>query len=204
MQGFKIVGKYDTNDKTREECESKDIVLVTGKVLVPTTTFHEIKFYYCDDSSNRNQLKKIFEEYNVMTVVHNANYFNKDKFECYRQNVYSLINILWCMKRYSCNELILSSTTDVYSSPPLPSSSDNVTISPTSFYALSKYTMERMAFDQIEKCIILREGPDLSEKVISEHYHRAILYFKNRVDKKINLIINIFSNTYSNTISAKL
>jgi len=169
-------------------------LLVTGRSDIAVFLSSKYRVVYCEDPLDRKFLNQLFEENEISMVLHLANYFSRDKFQCYRMNVCSIVNILRCMKQYSCNKLIFTSTSDVYDSNQLIPISEDGLILPKSYFALAKYSMENMTSTYKINYIAVRISHNTDPSDQRNFYSGLLGFFDNSIEK-VKLIVNLESES---------
>ncbi|CAG0981436.1 UDP-glucose 4-epimerase [Flavobacteriales bacterium] len=133
---------------------------------IQSVTGIEVPHYHCDLTSPE-ETEAIFHKHQFDAVIHFAalklvgeSVLNPTLY--YRNNLNALINILQCMEKYSCKNLIFSSSCSVYgNSPHIPVTEKEPFGFPESPYAATKQISEILLQSFIKtqsfsKCISLR------------------------------------------------
>ena len=112
-----------------------------------------VKFYK-KDCSNKNALRRIFEENKpIDAVLHFAGLKAvgesvKIPVKYYENNLCSTLSLITVMKEYNCNKFIFSSSATVYGEPEkLPLTEDHKVGGTTNPYGSTKYFIERILMD---------------------------------------------------------
>ena len=130
-------------------CNSKkDVVKKIEEI-----TSKSVKFYK-KDCSNKNALRRIFEENKpIDAVLHFAGLKAvgesvKIPVKYYENNLCSTLSLITVMKEYNCNKFIFSSSATVYGEPEkLPLTEDHKVGGTTNPYGSTKYFIERILMD---------------------------------------------------------
>jgi UDP-glucose 4-epimerase len=123
--------------------------------------------YYSIDLTKKEDCEKIFEENTIDSIIHFAAFKSvpesvENPLAYYRNNLESLINLLDCCCKYSCNKIIFSSSCSVYgNSKELPVTEVTPLGVAESPYAQTKFIGENIIRDTVKsnsklKAIILR------------------------------------------------
>jgi len=106
---------------------------------------------YCLDLNYKN-LDKIFSEHAIQAVIHLASLktvseSTKLPLLYYRNNVYSSLELLECMKKYKIQKLIFSSSATVYGDQHQSPLKESFNLNSTNPYASNKIIIEQMIED---------------------------------------------------------
>jgi UDP-glucose 4-epimerase len=118
------------------------------------TNCDKIIFYSVDLSVDTLKLDKIFSQYKPSAVIHFAGLKSVNKsinepLKYYQNNLIATLNLLNTMNKYSCNNLIFSSSATVYgnSISPLSETSSNIGVGINHPYGQSKFMIEQILKD---------------------------------------------------------
>ncbi len=108
------------------------------------------------DIRDNNSLEKVFEKYNINSVIHFAGLKAVGEsvlnpLEYYDNNVNGTLVLLAVMKKYNCYKIVFSSSATVYNEVDtnnyMPLEENNPTGNTTNPYGTSKYMIERILHD---------------------------------------------------------
>lgn len=114
-------------------------------------TEKKIKFYKFN-LLDKDNLECIFKQNKINSIIHLAALKSvgqsvTDPYLYYNNNIVSLLNVLYCMKKYNCNDLIYSSSACVYGEPkylPIDEKHETFPINP---YGQTKIMSEKILED---------------------------------------------------------
>ena len=104
--------------------------------------------FYDIDIKNLNSLEDIFKKHNIEYVIHLAAQVSvpnsmRDPINDANENIIASLNLLELSKKYNIKKIIVSSSAAVYGMPKYLPIDENHTVSPISYYGVSKLTMEK-------------------------------------------------------------
>ena len=117
------------------------------------------------DTRNKEDLKKVFEQFDIDSVMHFSAYSLVGESmvypeRYYENNIYGTLNLLTEMKKYGVRHFIFSSTAAVYGDPVDVPITENHTVLPINVYGETKLVVEKMLgwFDAVDglKSVCLR------------------------------------------------
>lgn len=165
---------------------------ITGKNLI----------YYCMDVQS-SKLETVFENHNIEYVIHLAgiksvNESIKYPMRYYDTNINSTLNLLHCMEKFNCHNLIFSSSATVYGSAPAPLTEESpIGTGISNPYGETKFVIERL--------LMAIANSDPKWHIISLRYfnpigaHKSGLIGENPNDIPNNLMPYIMRVAYHNT-----
>lgn len=140
--GYDVVIADDLSNS--EESVVTNIKEITGRDVI----------FYDVDITDKNKLKKVFEENNIEGVIHFAGYKAVGEsiikpLKYYRNNLFSTVNLIDVMGEFCCKRLIFSSSATVYGeSNDVPFKEEMRTgIGISNPYGWTKYMIERILTD---------------------------------------------------------
>ncbi|WP_297208346.1 NAD-dependent epimerase/dehydratase family protein [uncultured Brachyspira sp.] len=109
---------------------------------------NEKAIFYNIDIKDYGALEDIFKRYNIEYVIHLAAqvsvpYSMRDPINDANENIIASLNVLELSKKYNIKKIIVSSSAAVYGMPKYLPIDENHTVSPISYYGVSKLTMEK-------------------------------------------------------------
>ena len=119
------------------------IEVIVGKEII----------FYKTDLCDMDDLNVIFTNHYITAIIHFAGHKAvgesiSNPLKYYNNNLVSTLNLLECMKRHNCNNLIFSSSATVYGTSPSPLSEDSGTgTGITNPYGKTKYMIEEVLSD---------------------------------------------------------
>lgn len=139
----KLVGIDNFNDFYDKTIKENNI-----KASLKNNNFIFLK----EDLLNTESLNKIFDDYNINTVIHLAGYGGVrpsiDNPRLYiDNNIIATLNILECMKKYEIKKIIFASSSSVYGNSKENIFTETLKVSePISPYAMTKIACEELLF----------------------------------------------------------
>ena len=126
---------------------SKESIKRVEKIINKSISFEE------GDIRDKELLKKVFEKYNIDSVIHFAGLKAvgesvEKPLEYYDNNVVGTLRLLEVMKEFNCKKIVFSSSATVYGNPKSnPIKEDFPVGNTTNPYGTSKYMIERILED---------------------------------------------------------
>ena len=123
---------------------SKESIKRVEKIINKSISFEE------GDIRDKELLKKVFEKYNIDSVIHFAGLkaVGEKPLEYYDNNVIGTLRLLEVMKEFNCKKIVFSSSATVYGNPKFnPIKEDFPVGNTTNPYGTSKYMIERVLED---------------------------------------------------------
>ena len=126
---------------------SKESIKRVEKIINKSISFEE------GDIRDKELLKKVFEKYNIDSVIHFAGLKAvgesvEKPLEYYDNNVIGTLRLLEVMKEFECKKIVFSSSATVYGNPKSnPIKEDFPVGGTTNPYGTSKYMIERILED---------------------------------------------------------
>ena len=127
---------------------SYEIIIADNLSTGRKENINEKAIFYNIDIKDYGALEDIFKRYNIEYVIHLAAqvsvpYSMRDPINDANENIIASLNVLELSKKYNIKKIIVSSSAAVYGMPKYLPIDENHTVSPISYYGVSKLTMEK-------------------------------------------------------------
>lgn len=113
---------------------------------------HNNVILYEEDLCNKDSLRKIFKDNDILAVIHlvglkGLDEATKDPIKTYRNNVSATVNLIEVMKEFNCKKLVFASTSDVYGKGYNMQIKEDSKLNPENILGESKYMCEKILKD---------------------------------------------------------